>query len=99
MAERGRRESVSPERWGVIEELFTKALSVEREQRAELLADACRDDDALLRDVGDLLDSHDVVVAADGTRNAFLETLDAERAAALVRVAEAMPLEIGRAHV
>jgi non-specific serine/threonine protein kinase len=94
MAERRVREPLSPERWGAIEEIFTRALTVEHDQRSKILADACGDDDALRRDVGDLLDSHDEVVASDGTGRSFLETLDAERAAALVRSAEAMPLAL-----
>jgi serine/threonine-protein kinase PknK len=93
VSERPAREhlSPSPERWGPITQLFSRALDVKREQRAEFLADACGDDDALRHDLHELLDSHDVVVASDGTSNAFLETLDAERAAALVQDGDAMP--------
>jgi len=92
VSERPGREQVSPssERWAAVERLFTRALDLQRDQRSEFLADACGDDDALRRDVRELLASHDVVVASDGTANAFLETLDAERAARLVQT-DAMP--------
>ena len=85
------RVSPSPERWAAIAQLFSRALDVRREERAAFLADACGNDDALCREVRDLLASHDAVVGSDGTDNAFLETLDVERAAALVQAAEAMP--------
>ena len=93
MSERRTRKhaSASPERWEAIERLFTRALDLQRDQRSEFLAGACEHDEALRRAVGDLLDSHDAVVASDGTDNAFLETLDSEHAAALAQAAEPMP--------
>jgi serine/threonine-protein kinase len=86
--------SLSPERWAAVEQLFTRALDLPRDQSSKFLADACGDDDALRRDVSALLDSHDVVVASDGTGDAFLETLDAACAAVLVEAADAMPLPL-----
>jgi predicted ATPase/tRNA A-37 threonylcarbamoyl transferase component Bud32 len=84
-------DASSPERWEAIERVFKQALDLERDQRSHFLAATCEDDDVLHRDVRDLLDSHDAVVASDGTDNAFLENLDSGQAAALVQAPEAMP--------
>ncbi|MBW2524878.1 MAG: serine/threonine protein kinase [Deltaproteobacteria bacterium] len=47
---------MSPERWERVCELFGEATALPAERRALLLADACGDDEALLREVYELLD-------------------------------------------
>jgi predicted ATPase/predicted Ser/Thr protein kinase len=87
------REDPSPPpstRWGAIEHLFAQALDLPPGERAEFLTTACPDAE-LRQEVRDLLDSHDALIAQDGTGSRFLDQLDAERAAALVHAPEDMP--------
>ena len=48
---------MTPERWAQIEELFHRAAECDPERRGSLLADACRDDPDLRREVAVLLSS------------------------------------------
>ena len=82
--------SPPPARWGAIEQLFIGALDLPPGERAEFLTIACADAE-LRREVCDLLDSHDAVIAHEATGDHFLEQLDAQRAAALVQAPEDMP--------
>src|ERR1044072_8002024 len=50
---------MSPDRWRRIEELYHLALSSEPERRAQVLAEGCRDDPELHRDVEALLTQSD----------------------------------------
>ncbi len=88
--DRGDASPLSSARWGAIEQLFTGALDLPPGERAEFLNTACADAE-LRREVRDLLDSHDAVIAQGATGAQFLEQLDAERAAALVQAPEDMP--------
>ena len=58
---------MTPERWKQIEELYHAARNRPPGERAAFLADGCRDDEALRRDVESLLNEP---VSADG----FLDT-------------------------
>jgi len=64
---------VSRERWDRVKEIFEAALGLEPGRRAPFLAEACADDEELLREVESLLDAHE----AAGT---FIEDLSNEAA-------------------
>ncbi len=50
---------MTPERWQQIEEVFTAALEQPADVRARFVAEACRDDDELKREIASLLTSAD----------------------------------------
>ena len=56
-----------PDEWARVKELFEGALALAPSQRSSFIASACGDDDALRRQVEELLASH-------GKANSFLET-------------------------
>jgi eukaryotic-like serine/threonine-protein kinase len=56
-----------PDEWARVKELFEGALALAPSQRSSFIASACGDDDALRRQVEELLASH-------GQANSFLET-------------------------
>jgi serine/threonine protein kinase len=74
---------VSREKWDRVKEIFEAALGLEPGRRAPFLAEACADDEELLREVKSLLDAHE----AAGT---FIEDLSME-AARLARNFEPPP--------
>lgn len=71
---------VPPERWQQVEALFAEAIELPAAARADFLA-ACTDDPAVRNDLAHLLAAHD-------RAGAFLDELDAPRAAALLAPAD-----------
>jgi serine/threonine-protein kinase len=87
------------EHWPLVERFFAAALDTPPEQRDALLDAAC-DDDAVREDVRRLLARHDALVSTGGA-DAFLASLDLDRAARLVDASPERlePRTIGRYEV
>ncbi len=68
---------MTPERWKQIDQLFHAALQRERSQRAAFIAESCAGDEALQKEIEDLLASHE-------QSESFIETPAADVAAELL---------------
>ena len=73
---------MTPERWKRVEELYHAALALPSGERSAFLADGCRDDEALRRDVESLLNEPE---SSGGLLDAPVRAADAHRVGRHVR--------------